>query len=76
MDDDTLAGQFLVGNSVIGVFTVSTRIIVLTFLYKNHYFAIFDWILEVHDKEKNDSLQRYVGERFEKIGARYAKIWK
>lgn len=74
-DEDKLNDQFLISNCIIGVSTILIRLS-LSFIKKNHYFAIFDWIMDVYEPIKDLNLQKYAGTKFEKLGDRYVKIWK
>lgn len=74
-EESKINEQLLLFNCIIGVFTTIIRI-QLSFSFKNKYFAIFDWIVNVHEQPQNQALQNYVGTKFEKLGLRYVQFWK
>lgn len=72
--DNLLDVQFLLFNAIIGLTTILMRIF-LSFVNRQHYVTIFDWIIEIHNQE-NSAIHKYVGAKYEKLGRRYLRIWR
>lgn len=75
LTEDLLADQFLLFNAIVGIITIYIRILMAVINQKT-FVAIFDWILEMHESETPEALQKYVGTKYEKLGSYYVKIWR
>lgn len=74
-NENRMEEQFLLFNCILGAITILARIY-LSFRFKDKYFSVFKWILNIHEQHQNRTLQNYIGTKYEKVGLQFVKIWR
>lgn len=74
-NENRMEEQFLLFNCILGSITIAARIY-LSFRFKDKYFSVFNWILNIHEQHPNRTLQNYIGTKYEMVGVQFVKIWR